>query len=214
MTFLLNEDAALKTLLKNRVKVSDAANSNRSVGVWFRQPDVEVREQSYPYLTIEMVDISEARDRRHSGFTTLPYTPDNAFDVNGNAVMANTQYLTETPIPVDIDYQVASYSRHPHHDRQIIATILTQIMPFRYGVLQIPEDGTVRRLELMGYAKRDMTEQGKRLFVNVFSIRINSEILSTGLLPLKNPVDNISYSGTEAINSDVTKAKYNLGTQV
>lgn len=203
MTFLLNEDAALKTLLKSRVKVSDAANNSRPVGVWFRQPDIEIREQSYPYLTIEMVDISEAKDRRHSGFTTLPYVPDGSFDVDGNVLRSDTQYLTETPIPVDIDYQVTAYSRHPHHDRQIIATILTQIMPFRHGVLKIPEDGTVRRLELMGYAKRDMTEQGKRLFVNVFSIRINSEILSTGLVALENPVDNISYSGSQSTNEDV-----------
>ena len=203
MTFLLNEDAALKTLLKSRVKVTDAANHNRPVCVWFRQPDLEIREQSYPYLTIEMVDISEARDRRHSGFTTLPYVPDGAFDVDGNALRSDVEYLTETPIPVDIDYQVSSYSRHPHHDRQIIATLLTQIMPFRHGVLKIPEDGTVRRLELMGYAKRDMTEQGKRLFVNVFSIRINSEILSTGLVALQNPVDNISYAGTQSTNEDV-----------
>ena len=203
MTFLCNEDAALKTLLKSRVKDSDAANNSRSVGVWFRQPDIEIREQSYPYLTIEMVDISEAKDRRHSGFTTLPYVPDGAFDVDGHVVRSDTQYITETPIPVDIDYQVSSYSRHPHHDRQIISTILTQIMPFRHGVLKIPEDGTVRRLELMGYAKRDMTEQGKRLFVNVFSIRINSEILSTGLVALENPVDNISYSGSQSTNEDV-----------
>lgn len=203
MTFLFNEDAALKTLLKSRVKVSDAANHSRPVGVWFRQPDLEIREQSYPYLTIEMVDISEAKDRRHSGFTTLPYVPDGAFDVDGHVVRSDTQYITETPIPVDIDYQVSSYSRHPHHDRQIISTILTQIMPFRHGVLKIPEDGTVRRLELMGYAKRDMTEQGKRLFVNVFSIRINSEILSTGLVALENPVDNISYSGSQSTNEDV-----------
>jgi len=203
VTFLFNEDAALKTLLKSRVKVSDAANHSRPVGVWFRQPDLEIREQSYPYLTIEMVDISEAKDRRHSGFTTLPYVPDGAFDVDGHVVRSDTQYITETPIPVDIDYQVSSYSRHPHHDRQIISTILTQIMPFRHGVLKIPEDGTVRRLELMGYAKRDMTEQGKRLFVNVFSIRINSEILSTGLVALENPVDNISYSGSQSTNEDV-----------
>jgi hypothetical protein len=205
MTFLLNEDAALKTLLKNRVKVSDAANNSRSVGVWFRQPDLEIREQSYPYLTIEMVDISESRERRHSGLTTLPYVPDGTFDTNGNALRSDIKYLTETPIPVDIDYQVASYSRHPHHDRQIISTILTQIMPFRYGVLKIPEDGTVRRLELTGYAKRDMTEQGKRLFVNVFSIRINSEIFTSGLMAMDNPVDNIRYTGQQFTNEDITQ---------
>ncbi|MFZ9615384.1 MAG: hypothetical protein ACO3AG_01805, partial [Fluviibacter sp.] len=55
------------------------------------------------------------------------------------------------------------------------------ILPFRFGVLEIPEDGTLRRLEHMGYTKRDTTEDGKRLFVNVFSVRVSSELFPSDL---------------------------------
>ena len=45
----------------------------------------------------------------------------------------------------------------------------------RFAVLE-PTDGTVRRLDLLDIAKRDITEQGKRLFVNAFTVRVSSEI--------------------------------------
>ena len=63
MTFLISEDEALRNLLKD-MTVTDqkSASENgptRKVGVWFGQPDQEVRQQSYPYITIDMIDISE-----------------------------------------------------------------------------------------------------------------------------------------------------------
>ena len=194
MPFLLNEDKAIKAKLAG-ITVSDAKNSTRPVGVWFGQPDIEIRDQSYPYLTLDLVDISEAKDRNNRGVGYLPYTPEGG-DVNKN-------YFVELPIPVDIDYQVTSYSRQPLHDRQIISNILYNILPFRYGTLEIPEDNTLRRVELLGYTKRDTTEQGKRLFVNVFSIRVNSELLSTEIAAAVN-VANISISTSLVINKSVT----------
>jgi hypothetical protein len=41
-----------------------------------------------------------------------------------------------------------------------------------------PDDGTVRRLDLLDVSKRDVTEQGKRLFMNAFTVRVSSEIAS------------------------------------
>jgi hypothetical protein len=195
MPFLLNEDKALKELLKSRVTVTDSKNNVRPVGVWFGQPDVEIRDQSYPYMTIELSDISHARERQHSGFTDLNYVPETT-DVDGNILVEGTKRWTESPTPVNIDYKIASYARQPLHDRQILAKVLTDLLPFRFGILEIPEDNTARRIELLGYAKRDTTEQGKRLFVNVFSIRVNAELFSTGIIQEKNSVGNIKYSDT------------------
>jgi hypothetical protein len=45
----------------------------------------------------------------------------------------------------------------------------------RFAVLT-PDDNTVRRLDLLDVSKRDVTEQGKRLFVNAFTVRVSSEI--------------------------------------
>jgi len=193
MPFLLSEDKALKTLLKSRVAVTDSKNNLRTVGVWFGQPDVEIRDQSYPYMTIELSDISHAKDRQHSGVTELNYIPE-AKDLNGNILTASAKRWTESPTPVNLDYQIVSYCRQPLHDRQILSTVLTDLLPFRFGMLEIPEDNTARRIELLGYAKRDTTEQGKRLFVNVFSIRVNAELFSTGIVQELNSIGNIKYS--------------------
>ena len=62
MTFLISEDEALRERLLG-MTVSDDKNSSRAVGVWFGQPDPEIRQQSFPYVTVNMIDISEARER-------------------------------------------------------------------------------------------------------------------------------------------------------
>jgi len=197
MPFIINEDKALKTLLKG-ITVADAKNSARPVGVWFGQPDVEIREQSYPYLTIDLVDIIEEKDRSNRGVVTLSYTPEGA--------SPSVKYKTEIPIPVAIDYQVTSYSRQPLHDRAIISALLTNILPFRFGTLEIPEDKTLRRLELLGYTKRDTTEQGKRLYVNVFTLRVSSEILPSTLVAYTPAITTINKTFNNYINTDVSNS--------
>ena len=197
MPFILNEDKALKKVLGG-ITVSDAKVSSRPVGVWFGQPDVEIRDQSYPYITIDLIDIVEERERENKGIIQIPYTPEG--------YTSGTVYKTEVPIPVAIDYQVTSYARQPLHDRGIITALLTNILPFRYGTLEIPEDKTIRRLELLGYNKRDTTEQGKRLFVNVFTIRVSSEIFPSIIAAKKPTVTTLSTNFTMVINQNVSNS--------
>lgn len=174
MPYILNEDKALKTLLTG-ITVSDSGNPTRPVGVWFGQPDVEIRQQSYPYITIELVGISEAFDRAHRGYIDFPYTPEGADP--------NVSYAGNYPVPVNLDYQVTTYARQPRHDRQIMnALFRNNRLPLRFGLLAIPEDGTVRRLDVLGFVKRDTTEQEKRLFSNVYNIQISSEFLVDDLV--------------------------------
>ena len=79
------------------------------------------------------------------------------------------------PIPVNIDYQITTYSRQPRHDRQILAQLLYTKIPLRFAVL-MTNDNTVRRLDVLDVSKRDITESGKRLFVNAITLRVSSEI--------------------------------------
>lgn len=195
MAFVINEDKALKSLLSN-TSVSDATNQTRLVNVWFSQPDVEIRTQSYPYMLIDLVDISLDSEREQRGFVRLPYTPEGKNQ--------NKKYFTEFPIPVNIDYQVSAYSRHPMHDRQILASMLTNITPFRFGNLEIPEDKTLRRLELLGYVKRDRTdENNKRLYINVFDLRVSSEYFPSKLLEVQ-AVSNVRLTVTGSFNRSVS----------
>jgi hypothetical protein len=172
MSFILSEDLALKTLLTG-ITVADEKNSARTVGVWFANPDVESRSQSYPYITIELLDFDPATYRQHSGLFQ-----DN--DAQGTiAPSGATTYTYEIPIAWDLVYQITTYSRHPRHDRAIIAHLLNKVFPSKKGYLAVPNDlGTetsYRHLMLEEFVKRDTIEDNRRLYRNVFTVTVTSE---------------------------------------
>ena len=173
MPFLINEDAALKTLLQG-ITVSDSGNAARPVPVYYGQPDKEIRAQTYPYITIDLVGLKEDNERAHRGYVDMTYEPEgvNLFTYDGRILNS-----TEFPIPVDLFYQIVTFARQPRHDRQMISALLTQgRLPLRFGQLHIPEDNTLRRLDMLGFSKKDTTESGKRLFSNIYNIRISAEL--------------------------------------
>ena len=172
MSFILAEDAAMKNLLQG-INVSDEKASVRPVKVWFGYPDVEVTVQSYPYIIIELIDIRAAKERQMSG---MIYDNDN----RGTAAPAEgSVYRYQTPLPYDLTYQVAAYSRHPRHDRAILFQLQNKF-PSQYGSLEVPNElGTetaYRSMFLDGFVKRDMIEDGRRLFRSVFTVRVISEM--------------------------------------
>ena len=168
--FILNEDRALKNRLMG-MTVSDAKQSDRPVRVYFGQPDVEVTDQTYPYATIELVDVEEAVERSMRGIIELAYQPQGAperDDKHG--------FLTHYPLPFDLVYQVTTYSRDPRHDRRIINQI-QQRFGGRWHSLFVPEDNTERSMFLTNTQKRDRTEANRRLFSNAFTIMVFSELI-------------------------------------
>jgi hypothetical protein len=178
MTFILAEDAALKSHIAG-VTVSDEKNNNRAADVWFGFPDVEIREQTFPFITIDLLNISQASDRQTSG-----YLYDS--DYQGTVVTsANTFYKYEIPVAYDLVYQITSYSRHPRHDRAIIFQ-LNQKFPGLRGHLAVPNAlGTAtsyRHMFLESYLKSDRAEGehgNKRLLRNIYTIRVVSEMTHT-----------------------------------
>jgi hypothetical protein len=179
MPFIINEDEALKTLLQG-ITVSDSGNSARPVGVYYGQPDKDIRQQVYPYITLDLVGVREDTERAHRGLVNLTYAPEG-MTPNLNDDDSINQPI-DFPIPVDLIYQVSTWSRQPRHDRQIMAKLFAPgRLPFRFGQLPIPQDGTNRRLDMLGFSKRDTTEGGKRLFSNVYNIRISAELFTSQL---------------------------------
>jgi hypothetical protein len=185
MTFLLSEDKALREKLQGIVvhdQKSDATSTPRQVGVFFGQPDQEIRAQVYPYITIDLIDINRDMEREMRGKTDASYlVPENV------TINAGESFETDLPIPVSLDYQITAYSRNPVHDRTLMAQLLQSKLPFRFGYLEIVEKSvtssgtttntnTLRRLDVMDVSKRDMTEAGKRLFMNAVTVRVSSEI--------------------------------------
>jgi hypothetical protein len=187
MTLLLSEDAALRKRLQGITVTDQKAEGDdipRQVGVFFGQPDQELRAQVYPYITIDMINFQRDTLRETRGLTKAGYlaSPTN--------IDTETQdYLVEMPIPVNIDYQITTYSRHPLHDRAILSELMTDRLP-RFGYLEVLEkkevDGdtttnflTYRRMDVLNIAKRDVTEQAKRLFVNAVTVRVSSEMVQS-----------------------------------
>lgn len=177
MNFLLDEDEALRDRLLG-MTVSDNKNPTRSVGVWFGQPDPEIRAQNFPFLTVDLIDISEAAERVMSGKVDPWYFEPENLDPE------TQDWEMYYPTPINLDYQVTTFSRQPRHDRQILGQLMGSRLPLRFGSIVVKArensdgsyDGTVRRLDLLNVVKRDMTEAGKRLFMNAFTVRISSEI--------------------------------------
>lgn len=184
MSFLLAEDEALRNLLKGMTVTDQKSNTEegpqRSVGVWFGQPDQEIRSQSYPYITIDMIDIAEDFQRSMRG-KTKPVYLSNPATIDGEESFdpESQDWEINWPIPVNIDYQITTYSRQPRHDREILAQLLYTKIPLRFAVLDTGPNtsaGTTRRLDVLDISKRDITEQAKRLFVNAITVRVSSEI--------------------------------------
>ena len=190
MPFIINEDEALKTLLQG-ITVSDGGNSLRNVAVYYGQPDKDLRQQSYPYITLDLVGVREDTERAHRGVVNLAYAPEG-YTPNLNTDGSINQPI-DFPIPVDLIYQVSTWSRQPRHDRQIMAKLFAPgRLPFRFGQLPVPQDGTNRRLDMLGFSKRDTTEGGKRLFSNVYNIRISAELFTTQLTGVYQVLDVVS----------------------
>jgi hypothetical protein len=200
MTFLLSEDAALKHKLRG-ITVTDQtaadAETNRQVGVWFGQPDQEIRNQNYPYITIQLIDVARDIEREMKGIVSPDYLAPEDFNAETSA------FEIDYPIPVTLEYQITSFARHPRHDRQILAQLMYQNLFLRNNVLEV-DDGTVRRLDIVDIAKRDTVENQRRLFINAFTVRVSSEIAQKQLLEFTRVTD-IDLSQFVVLGKDIVR---------
>lgn len=186
MPWLINEDRALKLKLQVLTVTDVNAPTGRPVPVRYAVPESELATQTFPLISIEHAGIEKADDREHRGNIRLPYAPegmtawyqatDDGFDVT------QSPYLADFPIPYDIRYRVCVYTRESWHDIALASALAQQsFLPARFGFLQIPEDQTVRTLELIGgpevASQRD--SNGKRLFRREYLISVASELLQS-----------------------------------
>lgn len=200
MPWISNEARALKTKLDG-LTVTDAASTNRPVAVWYRVPENEVRDMTFPSIVMEHGNISKASDREHRGVTTLPYIPEDfqpgpvasldeqtgtavTFDPGGTSGEDyNPNYspfkVRDFPLPYNLDFTVTLYSRFQTELMPLVAQLAhIDRIPERFGYLEVPEDGTIRTLDLIGgpeiIGTRDAA--GRRLFEAVYAVRVLSEL--------------------------------------
>jgi hypothetical protein len=193
--FTLAEDAALKYRLGS-LAVSDDKSAERVCKVFYRFPDAPT-EKTYPFITIELLNISHARERQHSErnyvysdnpdfVSNITYYPSEMAEADMEAQANGGILLTEQFVPVDLMYQVTTYTRSQRHDRQLTALLLRRVFPFRRGFIEIPEDGTIRRCDLVSWRPTDVLDKEtgykNRIFRKVFTVVINSEIPQSDLI--------------------------------
>ncbi len=195
--FLFAEDEAIKVRFSN-LTVSDDRNQQRPVQVFFRYPEGET-ERQYPFITIELIDIVHAKNRQHSELdldthragrpNNLDYWPSTS-SASSPSIDADFDFYKTTEFtPIDLLYQVSTFTRSAIHDRQITSQLLTGVVPFRYSSIMIPADGTSRRLDLLDWVTADLLdpEAGyrKRIFRKIYTLQMTSEIPTSALTGLK-----------------------------
>jgi hypothetical protein len=194
--FLFAEDEAIKKRFSD-LTVSDDREAERPVQVFFRYPEGET-ERKYPFITIELIDIVHAKNRQHSDTyldthraghpNNLDYWPSTSSASSPNVAGFDSFRTTEFT-PVDLLYQVSTFTRSAIHDRQLASQMLANIVPFRYSSIMIEADGTSRRLDLLDWSTADLLdpEAGyrKRIFRKVYTLQMTSEIPTSSLTGLK-----------------------------
>jgi hypothetical protein len=173
-TFLLREDEALKSLLSG-ITVTDGKSAARPVKVWFTLPDVEVQSQTFPFITLDLIDIVQSKERQVGGGTVY------SADLGGQVVAEDgVVYSYPEPIAWDLYYQISTFSRHPRHDRELMKQLLQTYTPGKWGYLPLPNsDASVyeyRHMFVDSYAKRDTVVENRRLFRNIITVRVLTEM--------------------------------------
>lgn len=174
------EDMGLKTLLQG-VTVTDlnaAPDTPRPVPVWFHNPEREERRITYPNIVINFLSERVAHEREHRGWVPVfwRYLQNIPFDLSQNAPPS-----IEYPIPMDFDYTVTASARVNQHISQISATLAFGRLHPRFAQMTCP-GGTVRRITVMGVSRTNGMESDKRLFRQIYQLRISTEIEDPVLL--------------------------------
>lgn len=223
--FLLAEDAAVKARFSG-MTVSDDKNGARPVQVFFRYPEGET-ERIYPFITIESIDIVHALERQHSEVTIYASTSTAASaQITGPAAMTYwpsehydfTQYVSDSQLvasneflPVDILYQVSTYTRSAMHDRQLTSQMLHSRARMRWGFIDVPADNTVRRFDLLDWVTADLLdpEAGyrKRIFRKVYTLKMSAEMTTHDLVVSKRATQ--IHSSISDTNSNLSETVQN-----
>jgi hypothetical protein len=223
--FLLAEDQAFKTKFSG-IQLTDDRDNTRDVQVFFRYPEGE-REKKYPFITIELLDINHARDRQHSdqiiyafrgtapsgqptghystegSANTFTYWPNETADVTtltADTGGSSDPFLSALEhVPVNLMYQIATFTRSALHDRYLQAHILTKVAPFRRGYLAIPADDTHRHMDLVDFRSADLLDEEagfkKRIFRKIYTFSVTSEIPVTNLVALSQVSGSVGSTG-------------------
>lgn len=188
--WLLDEDEAMKKKVQGLV-VKDRNKDEREVPVFFREPQKEIRTQTYPFITVELSAIQRDPSREQRG----EINPRGLYAIPGfetTGITDDTVSKVITPTPVNLVYNIVTYSRNPIHDRQLIWSLMrADRLPWRQGYLHVvPGDddygSSYRSMMLMSVNPADTKDsQSNAIFRKVFTVVVSSEILEDRVLEIQ-----------------------------
>jgi hypothetical protein len=166
------EDMGLKTLLQG-VTVTDLnakdPDAPRPVPVWFHNPEREERRITYPNIVINFTGERVAHEREHRGYVPIGYR------YLQNIPLPEPNPSIWWPTPLDFDYTVTASARINQHISQISGTLAMGRLHPRFAQMDCP-GGTVRRITIMGVSRTNSMEADKRLFRQIYQVRISTEV--------------------------------------
>lgn len=220
MPWLLNEDRALKSKLSGIVIADQSAPRDPAtpgvlgtldVAVRFRNPENELADLTFPVIILDPPQINPASDREHRGYVPLPYIPEGVDRSTvmtrnretgdlyqwdpGNDDLQDSPFMSDFPIPFNLDYQVTVYARYNEHIIQLVSALARiDYLPARFGYLEVEEDRTVRTLETIGSTGIISSKDGddKRLFQAVYAVRVATELSMYEIAQLSQPVEFVN----------------------
>ncbi|WP_371590919.1 hypothetical protein [Streptomyces sp. NBC_00470] len=178
MPFLINEDQALYYKLKG-LTYKTGSGEEREVPVRFNMPDSDYASMTYPLIVAERLRAVRAPEREWRGYVQLRYAPECYEPWEDYEDPHKSPFYAWNPIPYRIDYQITVFSRRKMDIAQMAGKLSKRDwLPVRWGYLVIPEDHTVRSMDVEGPEFHDgWDENRKPLFQAVFLARVTSEII-------------------------------------
>lgn len=176
--FILDIDEAMKAKVDHVAWVTDEdGTKQREVKAFFRWPQTEVTDQTFPFIVVDRLSLARAADReQRSSDTLIPYTP------KGYTAPPTDEFLhtDEMPIPFDFIYQITLHSRFWFHDTRIVEQMMQDhLLPPRGGYLIVGD--TYRPLFIDGPMDATGMDpqpggRGKRHFRKVWTCTTSGEL--------------------------------------
>jgi hypothetical protein len=208
LMFIFNEDRAMKAKFSNLV-VEDvnAPQFGRPVQTIWLDNDIELENLTYPSIIIANTGISYDPERAISGWKQLEYAPEQfpSWSGDGATDVHESPYWAFSPVPYNINYQIEVLARNNKHSTFLAAVLCgPDYFSVRHGYLAIPEDGTVRRLDLTAGPERQNTHDamGKRLFHSVYTVNVSNELLPVQI-ETYTKVQTVGITVQDLINNNI-----------
>jgi len=188
--FFLDIDEAIKDKVDNAIHVTDkkAGAEGRLVRAFYRWPQVEVTDQTFPFITIDLLRFERAAEReQRSGDPDIPYVPTNV-EPPADGEFLHTE---DMPIPYDFIYQITTHARFTQHDREMaLRMIQNDIFPPRGAYLVVGD--TVRDMFVEGPVDASGLDpqpggRSKRHFRKVWTVTAHGELFQKDIELLSQP---------------------------